>query len=244
MSDCPELGFEKRWIAYFDILGFKRKILSSKNPLQEYFLTEMYETVIGKLKQDEHYVDGLIFYTWFSDTFIMYSTDDSPQAYAWIISLARHFISRCIMAEIPLRGALSFGPLYVNRERNVILGQALVTAYEAAEKQDWIGLVLTPHVLDKIHEYDLAHPDRVNFIECDVPIKKSGGAEKMFACKFYMPTNGGNVLIRNLENMKVKIDETDEMEKSKIREKYTRTITHINKYHTRILIPKITSEAI
>ncbi len=71
------------------------------------------------------------------------------------------------------RGALGTGQFYADKQNNIFLGSALIDAYEYAEKQDWIGFVVTPSAERKIADLypqprDLLH----KYVQDNVPVKK------------------------------------------------------------------------
>ena len=90
--------------------------------------------------------------------------------YAW------RLLQLLLGSHFPVRGAVTRGPMYVNEQLNVFLGEALVRAYELEQQQQWIGVAIDPSVLS-------AHPDLANgllpndsllghiFREYDVPMK-------------------------------------------------------------------------
>jgi hypothetical protein len=74
-----------------------------------------------------------------------------------------------------LRGALTVGDFYADRNSNIYLGEALVDAHNFTEKQDWIGLVLTPNAHAKLVASGCKPSiwvDGLGFREYDVPIKR------------------------------------------------------------------------
>lgn len=46
--------------------------------------------------------------------------------------------------KVYFRGALSFGQFLFSQSERIVLGQALIEAYELYESTDWIGVILTP----------------------------------------------------------------------------------------------------
>lgn len=93
-------------------------------------------------------------YSWFSDTFIIFASDDSWESFLLIERASRLFFQRLILKRIPLRGALTVGDLYTQKKKNIFLGKALIDAYEYGNKQNWIGFILTPSVYDRLESRD------------------------------------------------------------------------------------------
>lgn len=175
------------WVAYFDILGFKNITHLDKGQLP--VLAYMYSEVVNrintmnkKLKEAGAQYGCL----WFSDSFLFYSYDDSINSYNLIYSAAKQFFDHMIITKKwLLRGALTAGDFYADRNRNIYLGEGLIDAYTFTEKQDWIGWVLTPNAHAKLVAGDYApftYVDGLGFREYDVPVKpktRNNGSEQI-----------------------------------------------------------------
>jgi len=167
-----EILYTNRWIAYFDLLGFTNLV---RDKLLEEVLS-IYEDAVNALKESIYDLEPTqvadkdisvkkkielnrhgISYTWFSDSFIIFSRGDSDKEFERIESTSRKFFQKLILRKIPVRGALTLGPLYTQQEKNVFIGKALIDAYEYGEKQNWLGFVLTP----RVHEHLLLKPHLV-----------------------------------------------------------------------------------
>ncbi len=170
-------GFKERWLAYFDILGFKR-LLENANSYDDLFIIKYdYQCALDNLKRlHNHFNQSTIHFCWFSDTFLIYTVDDTPQSYTIIQSSCKRYITRCIYSRIPLRGALSVGPFYANPTENIFIGQALVDAYKYAEDQDWLGFILTPTASGKVKQYGL-DPRHHDFQNENIPMKNYQDSE-------------------------------------------------------------------
>lgn len=136
IMSLEDAGYRNCWLAYFDILGFKKLFENASNPNALFVIRIIYEDVLLKLKagakQDIHTV-------WFSDTFIIFTPDDSPESFQDIRLLTEEFFVECIGNEVSLRGALSFGLFSFESAINegIYLGNALIDAYTFAE--DTVG---------------------------------------------------------------------------------------------------------
>lgn len=197
------LQYKNRWFCYLDLLGFK-DFIRTKNAGQ---VIELYDGVIEKLKASTDAKKSLgISYSWFSDTFIIFSKGDSLQEFSLVEQAGRLFFQRLILAEIPVRGALSHGELYSNLEKNIFIGEALIEAYEYGEKQNWLGFVLTPSVYDKLFDTELDVRKRYNYRAVDQQgIITHSKPENVFAYVFNNGTvNGSNPLLSAIKSMRRK----------------------------------------
>jgi hypothetical protein len=146
---------------------------------------------------------GLI-YSWFSDTFIIYSRDDSEREFAYVEQVGRLFFQQLILHQIPVRGALTHGSLYSQSSQNIFVGPALIDAYNYAEKQRWLGFILTPSVFKRLEKSSLALEKRPHYR----PVTEAGivchePSAPVYAFAFNNATvNGANPYVRAFEAMR------------------------------------------
>lgn len=171
------LGFRytNRWFAYFDLLGFKNKVLNHELgdvlPLYEQVL-ENIKNSVGNLE-----VKG-ISYSWFSDTFIVFSRGSTEEEFRAIEKIASDFFGKLIIQGIPVRGSLTYGELYSQKQKNTFLGKALIDAYEYGERQQWLGFILTPMVYEYFNKNNSGfwrkhiEPNYLD-VSCNVSIRHS-----------------------------------------------------------------------
>ena len=79
----------------------------------------------------------------FSDTIVLISHDDSETSCLKLLVYLRTVIQCLLAAKFPPRGAVSFGEMFVDINRHMFLGKALVDAYNLEKQQDWIGCALS-----------------------------------------------------------------------------------------------------
>ena len=185
-----------------------------------------YEETIKNLKEScEHYETGYLDYCWFSDTFLMFTPDDSARSYCVIEFAAKHFIENCICARIPIRGAISVGSFMHSKDNRSFIGNAFIEAYEYGEDQDWLGLIITPKAIEKAKSYDL-FPVRHDFVQSDkIPLRKFSNKD-VLAYRFQNgAANYPCHLLPMLRDMKLHSDE-------KYRYKYERTEKFIEKHYS------------
>lgn len=139
----------QRYILYIDILGFK-KIVKEKS------VEEVYKVVDDVLKlyyefEDDGYEFSIIY---FSDTIVIYQNNerenekDIDVAYYDTWYIARMIYCRLLSIGIPIRAVIAFGEFIVkddSRNKNLVFfGKALIEAYEAEKKENWIGIIMVP----------------------------------------------------------------------------------------------------
>jgi hypothetical protein len=167
------------WLVCFDILGFKERILGFEKTYGvgrlNRFADVIYKEILDTLQRAEKEFQGRVYPCWASDTFVFYTPDDSRTSFTLISAAAIHFLCRMIRhspSYMP-RGALGSGQFYADRQDNVFLGSALIDAYEYAEKQNWIGFVVTPSAERKIVDsYPQPRDLLYKYVQDNVPVKK------------------------------------------------------------------------
>src|SRR5436190_4222684 len=101
-----------RWLCYFDILGFKRLVMREGSDCES--LVTAVHTYYQSREIVEQWVRrnsrlGLV--CW-SDSYVLYSSDDSEPSFWQIEQAARWIINEHLMRHIPIRGALACGSVY------------------------------------------------------------------------------------------------------------------------------------
>ncbi|WP_054030975.1 hypothetical protein [Desulfatitalea tepidiphila] len=215
-----ELRYRSRWFCYLDLLGFARQVeTKSINQILPLYEKALDSIDISRNDKGKH---GISF-SWFSDTFIIFSQSNSAQEFALVEQAGRLFFQKLIMNQIPVRGAISCGDLYTQLERNVFIGPALIEAYRYGEGQNWLGFVLTPSAIKQLDRIGLpAHERLVYRMIPGDGIINSELSGPVYAFAFNNgQINGQSVFIRPLEAMKRKADE-------KNRTKYNNTLEFLH----------------
>jgi hypothetical protein len=219
--------YKKRWVSYLDLLGFTNTVLS-KNWTQVF---ATYTQAVEKFIADKSYNPG-IGKTWFSDTFLSYTEDDSAKSFAGIEGVTRRFIYYLISSGIPIRGSISCGGLYVDKDNNIFFGEALIESYQYGENQDWLGLVLSPSAVKQMKEVGLPADERLNYAFWNIPKKHDDTNDKKLPAYIIgreFIINGRNICLDKLKEMKANINDEN------ISRKYENTINFI-KSNRRITI--------
>lgn len=151
-----------RWVSYLDLLGFQSLVQGSTIDT----VLEIYQTVLSSLENHSRKrLQRVVRVAWFSDTFILYTSSGSKRNFVLIEQASRLFFLTLVRREIPVRGALTYGPLYANKKCNVYIGEGLIDAYRYGEGQDWLGFVLTPLAVAQLDKIGLPARQRLNYRE-------------------------------------------------------------------------------
>jgi hypothetical protein len=225
------------WVAYLDILGFKnmleghRQVVSNvsegKRPKHlDLFVKNHYGDILQAVQTRNECCSDIVFPAWFSDSFILFSRDDTLESFAHTASFAGDFFTEAVYREMPLRGALGFGEFYADAQKGIYLGQALVDAHEYAEAQDWIGLIVTPNAHEAYRQLNDARDilSLEGFLLHDVPFNTH---RRLFAYRPTDPTRLGSMLT-SIYGMQTSAQRDHPREyESKYRQKYERTFAFL-----------------
>lgn len=163
------------WVACFDILGFRNKVLDFEQQYEygrlNFFVKNYYREILAELKKEKRIFPDKVFTSWASDTFLMYTADDSDESFNCIAIEAVYFCVGVIRKNWPIRGALGTGQLYVEKENSIFVGSALIDSYLYSEKQNWIGLVITPNASKRTEVMGTDSWMCHYYTEYDVPMK-------------------------------------------------------------------------
>ncbi len=216
---------KSRWVAFFDLLGTK-EIIRNESSLDVFVA---YSRAIAKLK-----TSGKLFQSvkraWFSDSFVIYTPDNSAQSFVAIESVSRWFLCFLVTAGIPARGAISYGSFYADRENSLYFGSPLIEAYEYGEAQNWIGFILCPSAEHQLEKLKLPARSRVNYSYADIPYNKRKEKLKpnLPACILgrWVIINNRNRCVDSLERMRAELVKKYGNNK-RIAEKYDNTLEFI-----------------
>jgi hypothetical protein len=130
------------YVALLDVLGFSDRVMRGGfADLDAYIKTVLQVT-------DPNPSIGTIL---FSDTVVLYTFDDSEPAFGSLVAACSNLFHDLVMAGVPVRGAISHGD-FVRSEHDghgtVIAGRPIIEAHHYESRLQWIGIMLTPSVLE------------------------------------------------------------------------------------------------
>lgn len=161
----------KKFIAYFDYLGFKQFIENNDIDFQKRIMGNNFRDIEnalgqGKLKPVAHgaiadLANSNINCINFSDTVVFWTNDDSESSLIEIIEVAHKFNWQAVDFFFPARGCLVYDEIvYVDYKQhnnaggiyniNSVYGKGLVEAHEKAEAQHWAGTVFDETLITEL----------------------------------------------------------------------------------------------
>jgi hypothetical protein len=141
-----------RYLLFLDLLGFS-KLVEDKSP------QEVYNVIDSALQSFSRWEElNKQFKTiYFSDTFLFYQEPKGFGDWAFldIYAIGAMLLSALLAKKIPARGSISFGEFEVKADstdkHQLYYGKALIEAYEAEKREQWIGITIQPSAW-KIYE--------------------------------------------------------------------------------------------
>ena len=137
----------KRFVAFFDILGFKDMVLRHSHE-EVYEMLKSFSSAIAVLDYDMQFISpGAVVRiitkpVVFSDSIILISNDDSMDSALNILSDAGSIIINAIKRKIPIKGAIAHGEQTADLKKSIHFGRPLIDAFELQNELQLYGVVL------------------------------------------------------------------------------------------------------
>jgi hypothetical protein len=164
-----KLKTTKKFIAYFDYLGFKDFIEKNDLKTQITIMNNNFRDIEdgigqGKRKQGKNgsYISDLsssiLNAINFSDTIVIWTNNDSLESFIELLKVAYRFNHRTVTKTFPVRGMIvhdelesvafnNINPVGGTYNINSVFGKGLVKAHLQAEQQQWAGTVIGEDII-------------------------------------------------------------------------------------------------
>ncbi|WP_300685238.1 hypothetical protein [Chryseobacterium sp.] len=137
---------QNRFVAFFDILGFKELVLRSSH--DDIFkrlsdISDLRKEINPQITDKEFSNDKNkpIEIITFSDSIIIFSKNDSEETFKVFIESINWIFARIIEVGLPVKGAFAHGEVSVDVEKQIYFGQAFIDAFQLQEDVDYFGAV-------------------------------------------------------------------------------------------------------
>jgi hypothetical protein len=162
---------QPKYVGCFDILGFKRIVETATLE----WIVEAFELVLKKVQAASQLQrvwgeEPRLCFKVFSDSIFVWTDDDSKECFLEIALFAHQLIMSCINTGICIRGSITRGELYAKGD--IIVGKAIVRAYQLEQLQRWVGCWIDPDLLSDneiVGQLELHEPHL--FMTYDIPTK-------------------------------------------------------------------------
>lgn len=129
----------KRFVAFLDIMGFKDMVMRMDHE-------DLYKTLnsIFKLSSIIESLDILkdsICITKFSDSIIIFSNTTSKKDLQYFIKTIIIIFSESLNNHIPLKGAIAYGKISIDKDNSMFFGQPIIDAHLLQEELFYYGVI-------------------------------------------------------------------------------------------------------
>jgi hypothetical protein len=134
-------NLKDRFVAFIDVLGFKELVKSGNIENLETYFNRITE-VLDKLRIRKAKVESFLI----SDSIILIAPPGNT-GLRQLLEAIRTIQSSLLWKKILLRGAVSYGPVYYNAERNIIVGMGFIKAYLLEKEAIHPRIIIDPAII-------------------------------------------------------------------------------------------------
>jgi hypothetical protein len=130
------------YVAFLDVLGFHELLMAENH---ERRLRDYLSSMRGVVRT----LDAVVF----SDTIVITARDKELLSLLSLVRGCADLMRRFLQDKIAVRGAISCGEFVrenIGDKGVFVAGRAILDAYSYEQKQDWVGVMLTPTLLDAL----------------------------------------------------------------------------------------------
>ncbi|MBD3397127.1 MAG: hypothetical protein GF418_16015 [Chitinivibrionales bacterium] len=168
----------ERFIAYFDILGFKERIWRTEHHelvqtmrwLRKDLLEVTRRTVEVHRKTLKPTNPERVHFVQFSDSILFVTDNDSRDAASILMHKCTRFVALCAAKHLPVKGVLAHGLFTADFGASLYLGQPLIDAYLLEEQVKLYGAILHHSAEKKMSEEGLI-PDHMCCVQYATPLQ-------------------------------------------------------------------------
>lgn len=186
---------QKRYVAHFDMLGFKTAIL--RNQKEAWGALSDLQACMSKigrlglvdLSERKKIEDRVKCYI-FSDSILMFTYSDSRDDLASILIFALKLFADSLHACVPLRGGIAYGDFSFNLDLHLFCGVSFVKAYELGEGAQWSGIVVDDNTANLCQKLNgpTTYGGKSMLVKWNVP-KKNGNTEEQWVMNWPLVFN-------------------------------------------------------
>jgi len=136
---------DNRFVVFLDLLGFKDLVMRSSH--DEIYKMLIYITDKRKIVEEIKDSDELeksdveLYSVTFSDSIVIFSKNDSVSHFEIISSVTSYFFAKLIEKSIPIKGAIAYGEISINKSSQIFFGQPIIDSFLLEEDLSYMGIV-------------------------------------------------------------------------------------------------------
>ena len=163
----------KRFVCFFDIMGFKDMVMRDSH-INIYNMLDEFSKARKSLESPnipDTYGNDSLKTVSFSDTIVVFTKDDSKECLELLTFAASWLFGKAIQTGIPMKGAISHGDMSVNIAGQIFFGQPLIDAYLLEEELAFYGIVIHNSAEEILNQNIEELVGKEKYIDCLVPFK-------------------------------------------------------------------------
>lgn len=171
---------QKRFVAYFDMLGFKTATMLDPSKTWE-ALVSMYncKEEVSKNKIEitttKEIVDDRVKFFILADSVLFFTLTDQDIDLVAILIMASELFSQTLHNCVPLRGGITHGEFFYDFKKNIFGGIPFVKAHEIGGGAQWLGIVVDETIATRYQKNPIPTSPYGSIIsQWDVPYKSNG----------------------------------------------------------------------
>lgn len=177
---------DQRFIAFFDILGFKdivdkeshdsviellKKFNSNIKTAQDIDSVEVNNNLGFEILEDQ------TTHISFSDTILLVSKGSTQEDLFKLLMDAWRMFFLSLSMHVPIKGAMSFGTLTIDKDNSIFVGKPLINSYLLHEDMHFLGMILDHEVEKKVKEWKFEQKFPMKFFQ-NINVKMKYGKIK------------------------------------------------------------------
>lgn len=148
------------YVAFLDILGFKDLVERNTHEELEIIYAQFFNSVkendelfeaLSKILQGHKGINTTVQSIIISDSIVLWTKDDDINNFNMLVLAVRILIIKSFEIGIPLRGAITRGPLHVSTENSIqIFGKSLTSAYTTESHMELSGCMIEDECMEYV----------------------------------------------------------------------------------------------
>jgi hypothetical protein len=150
-DDSVKIETKEMYIAYLDVLGFSEIVNKKDNQMLTDYYNQLFKaiTIIEDRKKEIQFVV-------ISDSTILVTEPDTDNLKSLLMAIQR-LQAWLVYSNIWVRGAVTLGQVYYNKEKSLVVGPGLIKAFNLEKNANYprviIDPILIPHVAANRKEF-------------------------------------------------------------------------------------------
>jgi hypothetical protein len=132
-----------RFVAFFDILGFKDRVMRESHDqiYKDLAKIQIDENALREIISNENKKFG-IHVVKFSDSIIVFSENDTVENFIVFLIAARVLFCSFLTKKFLIKGGMAYGNISLDKKNQLYFGQPIIDAYLLEEDVNYIGVII------------------------------------------------------------------------------------------------------